>query len=90
MKKHHEYLHAHRDPKRESERRVHEFVEVLTSELEERAERGLRNGADGASGVMREVREGGLNPYSAARRIIEDGAAIAELLTQGGAKPGQR
>lgn len=90
IEKHREYLKAHHDPRRESDRRAHEFVEVLTSELEERAERGLRNGANGASGVMRQVREGGLNPYSAARRIIEDSTAIAELLTQGGARPGQR
>src|SRR5579863_2866299 len=87
IEKHREYQQAHRDPMRDNDRRAHEFIEVLTSELEERAERALANGGGGAGGVMREVREGGLNPYSAARRIIEDGAAIAELLAQGGAKP---
>jgi hypothetical protein len=32
--------------------------------------------------VMNEVRQGVLNPYSAARRIIEDRRAVAELLGQ--------
>jgi len=78
--RHEEYLKSHRDPAHESERRAHEFVEVLTAELEERTARALRNGAARAQAVLSEVREGSLNPYSAARRIIEDRAAMAELL----------
>jgi hypothetical protein len=31
---------------------------------------------------MNDVRQGVLNPYSAARRIIEDRTAVAELLGQ--------
>jgi hypothetical protein len=38
---------------------------------------------------MSEVREGHLNPYSAARKLIEDRAMIVELLTSGGAEPGE-
>lgn len=85
IEKHREYLGSHRDPQRESERRAHEFIEVLTSELEERTERALRHSGDGAREVMREVCAGQLNPYSAARRIIEDSAVITRLLEQGGA-----
>jgi hypothetical protein len=35
------------------------------------------------------VRQGNLNPYSAARRIIEDRTIITELLSQGSTKGGQ-
>jgi LAO/AO transport system kinase len=85
--RHAEYLRAHRDPLRENERRTREFVEVLTAELEERTKRALNNGAGDSQGVLSEVRAGSLNPYRAARRIIENGAAVAELLAQGSAKP---
>ena len=50
--------------------------------MEERTARALKNGATSAQAVMNEVRQGVLNPYSAARRIIEDRRAVAELLGQ--------
>jgi LAO/AO transport system kinase len=81
IERHGDYLRAHRDPARERERRTREFVEVLTSELQERAARSLAEGAARARSVLGEVRDGSLNPYSAARRIIEDRAIIAELLS---------
>jgi len=87
--KHEEYLKSNHDPARESERRAHEFVQVLTAELEERAVRALKDGAVRAQSMLSEVREGNLNPYSAARRIIEDRTAVAELLASGSAKPDQ-
>jgi LAO/AO transport system kinase len=87
--KHEEYLKSNHDPARESERRAHEFVQVLTAELEERAVRALKDGAVRAQSMLSEVREGNLNPYSAARRIIEDRTAVAELLASGSAKPVQ-
>jgi GTPase len=83
--KHREYLRQHADPVRESERRTREFVEVLSAELEERAARAVADG--GAPGVLDEVRAGKLNPYSAARRIIEDRKSLVDLLNNGGAKP---
>jgi hypothetical protein len=43
--------------------------------------RSLSDDSVRARDVLGEVREGGLNPYSAARRIIEDRAAVAELLS---------
>ncbi|MGH7985011.1 MAG: methylmalonyl Co-A mutase-associated GTPase MeaB [Candidatus Binataceae bacterium] len=85
--RHRDYQRAHRDAAAESERRAREFVEVLTSQLEERAARGLRNGS--VNGVLTQVREGSLNPYSAARRIIEDRARLNQLIAEGGAKPAQ-
>ena len=80
--RHGEYQHEHRDPDRERERRAHEFAEVLTVEMEERTARALQNGAASTQAIMNEVRQGVLNPYSAARRIIEDRTAVAELLGQ--------
>ncbi|HJU28805.1 MAG TPA: hypothetical protein VJ718_06520, partial [Candidatus Binataceae bacterium] len=79
--RHRDYLRANRNPARESERRTREFVEVLTSELQERAARSLADNAIRAREVLGEVRDGSLNPYTAARRIIEDRAAVAELLS---------
>jgi putative protein kinase ArgK-like GTPase of G3E family len=76
--KHREYLRAHQEPGRLGERRAHEFLEVLTAEIEERAMRALGNGA--APELIDEVRSGKLNPYSAARRIIEERQALERLL----------
>lgn len=77
--KHADYVCAHRDAAREGDRRSREFVEVLLAEIEERATRALADG--NAEDLMKEVREGKVNPYSAARRLIEDRATVAELLS---------
>ncbi len=82
--KHREYLRSHIDSARESERRTREFVEVLSAELEERAARAVADG--GAQGVLDEIRAGKLNPYSAARRIIEDRKSLIDLLHNGSCK----
>ncbi len=84
---HREYLREHADPAREAERQTREFVEVLTAELEERAARAVADGI--ADQVIEEVRSGRLNPYSAARRIIEDRKSIVDLLRNGSAKLGR-
>ena len=76
--KHREHVRAHNDPVREAERRTREFVEVLSAELEERAARAVLDG--GAPEVLGEIRAGSLNPYSAARRIIEDRNSLLQLL----------
>jgi LAO/AO transport system kinase len=83
--KHRDYLREHVDAARESDRRTREFVEVLSAELEERAARAVADG--GAPGVLGEVRAGKLNPYSAARRIIEDRKSLIDLLQNGSSKP---
>ena len=80
IERHHAYQLAHHDPARERERRAREFIEVLTSELEERATRALKGGADGTQAVLDEVRTGTLNPYSATRRVIHNPTMMAELL----------
>lgn len=89
IERHRLYLDQHRDPARESERRAREFMEVLASEIEERAARALRHGADGAQGVVAEVRHGNLNPYSAVRRIMEDRAMLSDLLSEADSSPDQ-
>lgn len=78
--RHREYQRTHPDPARESERRANEFLEVLTSEIEERTRRAIKAGVDGTRAVMERVRAGELNPYSATRGIIQNGAKVAELL----------
>jgi len=80
IERHHAYQLAHHDPARERERRAREFIEVLTSELEERTTRALKAGADGTQAVLDEVRTGALNPYSATRRVIHNPTMMAELL----------
>jgi LAO/AO transport system kinase len=80
IERHREYQRAHPDPARERERRANEFIEVLTSEIEERTMRAIKAGVDGVRGVMDQVRAGQLNPYSATRGIIQDGVTVAELL----------
>ncbi len=73
-------MNSHPDPAVAIERRTREFLDVLAGQLEERAIRSLADG--GAKEVMAEVRAGRLNPYSAARRLIEDRDAIGELLRE--------
>jgi LAO/AO transport system kinase len=82
--RHGEFIRQHADPARESERRTREFVEVLSAELEERAARAVADG--GALGVLSEIRAGKLNPYSAARRIMEDRKSLLDLLHNGSAR----
>jgi hypothetical protein len=67
---------------------MREFVEVLTAEMEERTARAVRSGS--APGVVGEVRAGSLNPYTAARRVIEDRKALGELLADGSGGAGGR
>ncbi len=80
LSKHIEYLRSHPDPEIERERRSREFFDVLAAQLEERAARALADG--GAPHLVSEVRAGNLNPYSAARRLIEDREAIGDLLQE--------
>src|SRR6202050_2733257 len=58
--RHADYQREHHDPARDLERRTREFVEVLTSQLEERTERALKDGAGSAQHVLGEVRTGTL------------------------------
>lgn len=80
LSQHIEYLRSHPDPEIERERRSREFFDVLAAQLEERAARALADG--GAPQLVSAVRAGNLNPYSAARRLIEDREAIGDLLQE--------
>jgi GTPase len=79
--KHRDYLNEHVDPERVAERRRREFIEVLTAELEERTTRALHAGHEPE--VLAEVSEGRVNPYTAARRLIEHSGSISRLLSDG-------
>jgi LAO/AO transport system kinase len=90
--RHADYVKEHRDATRDAERRTREFTEVLTGELEERAQRSLRKGGGGANvrGMVEQVREGRINPYSATRQLIENPQAVAELLQRERASRGDQ
>jgi LAO/AO transport system kinase len=81
LAKHHEYLAANRDASREAERRTHELLEVLSGELEDRAARAFKDGREDS--LLHSVRDGQLNPYGAARMILEDPAKLNDLLAIG-------
>ena len=76
--KHADYLASNKDPARETERRTHELIEVLSGELEDRTTRALKDGHDAA--ILAGVRESNLNPYAAARKILEDPAKLMRIL----------
>jgi GTPase len=78
--RHAEYVRSHRDGERERGRREREFLEVLSSEMGERATRALAHG--GAQSVVEAVRNASINPYTAVRRAIADRAVLAELLAE--------
>jgi LAO/AO transport system kinase len=78
VSKHRAFLLDHRDPVLERERRLREFREILTAELEDQALRGLARGA--AAPLVSRVAQGELNPYYAARWITGSLEAIAEVL----------
>lgn len=86
LARHAAHLRDHLDPAEQRRRRTREFLEVLAAEIEERAARSLAGG--GAERLVAEVCQGNLNPYSAARRLIEDRAALGELLGEARGKPG--
>jgi LAO/AO transport system kinase len=77
---HREYLRAHSDPQLERQHRAHEFVEILTGQIEERAKNALGNGR--ARELVESVGAGRLNPYTAARMLLDDPSAIGTLLSK--------
>jgi LAO/AO transport system kinase len=78
--------HARR-AEREGERRTREILDILDEELHRRVVRGLAEHVDGLAPVMDAVRAGTLDPYTAARRILADPAALAALLAGAGETP---
>lgn len=80
LDKHREYIRAHVDPAHERQRRAHEFLEILSGQLEERTKNALGNGS--GHHLLDEVCAGRLNPYSAVRLLLDNPAAIGELLSK--------
>jgi len=83
LERHRAYLAA--DPersRRERRRREGELIDILDEELRRRLERGLGSAPDGVGPLLEAVRGGDLDPYTAAQRILEDGATLERLLGQ--------
>ena len=78
LDRHFEYLRGHEDPQAQRQHRAHEFLEILTGQLEERAKSALGNGQ--AHELVESVRAGRLNPYTAARMLLDDPSAMGALL----------
>ncbi len=71
------------DPERDHRarrRREGELIDILDEELHRRLEHGLGGAADGVAPLLEAVRGGDLDPYTAAQRILEDGATLERLL----------
>ena len=77
---HREYLRTHTDPQLERQHRTHEFVDILTGQLEERAKGALGDGR--ARELVESVGAGRLNPYTAARMLLDDPDAMSALLSK--------
>src|SRR5438128_55148 len=79
LEQHRAFLAA--DPeraRREGRRREGELIDILDEELRRPPERGV--GSDGGGSLLEAVRGGDLDPYTAAQRIMEDGATLERLL----------
>jgi GTPase len=82
LDRHREYLRTHTDPQAQRQHRAHEFMEILTGQLEERAKSALGNGR--AHELVESVCAGRLNPYAAARMLLDDPSAMGALLSKTG------
>jgi len=81
LEQHRAFLAA--DPeraRRERRRREGELIDILDEELRRRLEHGLGGAPDGVGPLLEAVRGGDLDPYTAAQRILEDGATLERLL----------
>ncbi len=80
LDRHWEYVRSQTDPALERQKRAHEFLEILTGQLEERARTALGDGP--AHELVDAVRAGKMNPYSAARMLLDDPSAMGALLSK--------
>ena len=78
LDQHREFVRQQTDPAAQQQRRVHEFLEILTAQMQERAAAALANGA--GREIVSEVRAGRLNPYTAARMLLENPSRMEALL----------
>ena len=65
---------------RDTRRREDELLDILDEELHRRLARGLGAGDDGMASLLADVRAGKLDPYSAAVRLLENGATLAAMV----------
>jgi LAO/AO transport system kinase len=65
---------------REPARRESELLDILDEEVRRRLARGLGTGADGLQTLLASVRDGRLDPYTAALRILDDASTLERLL----------
>ena len=80
LDRHWEYVRSQTDPVMERRKRAHEFLEILTGQLEERARSAL--GDSPTHELVDAVYAGTMNPYSAARMLLDDPAAMGALLSK--------
>ena len=80
MDQHREFVRAQVDPAHDSQRRAHEFLEILSGQIEERTKSALGNGS--GHELLDQVSAGRLNPYSAVRMLLDDPSAIGALLSK--------
>ena len=64
----------------ERRRRERELVDIVQEELRRRLEATIADATDGLAPVVRAVRDGTLDPYSGALRVLADGRTVARLL----------
>jgi LAO/AO transport system kinase len=65
---------------REPARRESELLDILDEEVRRRLARGLGTAADGLQTLLASVRDGRLDPYTAALRILDDATTLERLL----------
>jgi LAO/AO transport system kinase len=65
---------------REAARRESELLDILDEEVRRRLARGLGTGTDGVQTLVASVRDGRLDPYTAALRILDDASTLERLL----------
>jgi LAO/AO transport system kinase len=70
------------DARSVADRRARELVDILDEELRRRVQRGLDVEANGLGPLVASVRDGSVDPYSAAVRILGDERALAHLVRE--------
>jgi LAO/AO transport system kinase len=65
---------------RDAARRAGDLVDILDEELRRRVESGLVDAPDGLGSLVTSVRDGAVDPYSAALRILDDGQTLVGLV----------
>src|SRR5262249_50680295 len=65
---------------RVEQRRESELLDILGEELRRRVEHGLGQSDDGTAELLDAVRAGRVDPYTAALQILEERAALTQLL----------